>query len=101
MNLETVRRMFPSFKNSKKQGDAGLGIAIGWLSAQGFDVLLPLTDSRIMTSSTAQTNNSVASKSGPQLKRSVANLSSRSACAAETEAGPEKPSALATCTMTN
>ncbi|WP_150126716.1 group I intron-associated PD-(D/E)XK endonuclease [Burkholderia cenocepacia] len=46
INRETVRRTFPSFKNSKKQGDAGLGIAIGWLSSQGFDVLLPLTDSQ-------------------------------------------------------
>lgn len=33
-------------KNSKKQGDAGLGIAIGWFAAQGYTVCVPLTDSQ-------------------------------------------------------
>ena len=38
--------MFEKCKNSKKQGDVGLGKAIGWLSEQGFTVSLPLTDSQ-------------------------------------------------------
>ena len=33
------------FKNSKKQGDAGLGQAIAYFTAKGYDVALPLTDS--------------------------------------------------------
>jgi hypothetical protein len=33
-------------KNSKKQGDAGLGIAIGWFTEQGYTVCIPLTDSQ-------------------------------------------------------
>jgi hypothetical protein len=33
-------------KNSKKQGDVGLGIAIGWFAAQGHTVCVPLTDSQ-------------------------------------------------------
>ena len=33
------------FKNSKKQGDAGLGQAIAYFTMQGYDVALPLTDS--------------------------------------------------------
>jgi hypothetical protein len=33
------------FKNSKKQGDAGLGQAIAYFTSQGYDVALPLTDS--------------------------------------------------------
>ncbi len=33
------------FKNSKKQGDAGLGIAIAYFTSKGYDVALPLTDS--------------------------------------------------------
>ena len=33
------------FKNSKKQGDAGLGQAIAYFTSQGYDVSLPLTDS--------------------------------------------------------
>ena len=38
--------MLSSFKNSKKQGDAGLGVAIGWFSVNGYGVSLPLTDSQ-------------------------------------------------------
>ena len=34
------------FRNSKKQGDAGLGIAIGWFTEQGYTVCIPLTDSQ-------------------------------------------------------
>jgi hypothetical protein len=33
------------FKNSKKQGDAGLGQAIAYFTSKGCDVALPLTDS--------------------------------------------------------
>ena len=33
-------------KNSKKQGDIGLGIAIGWFATQGYTVCVPLTDSQ-------------------------------------------------------
>ena len=33
------------FKNSKKQGDAGLGQAIAYFTSLGYDVALPLTDS--------------------------------------------------------
>jgi len=33
-------------KNSKKQGDAGLGVAIGWFAANGVTVCVPLTDSQ-------------------------------------------------------
>lgn len=33
------------FKNSKKQGDAGLGQAIAYFTSRGYDVALPLTDS--------------------------------------------------------
>ena len=33
------------FKNSKKQGDAGLGQAIAYFTLQGYNVALPLTDS--------------------------------------------------------
>jgi len=33
-------------KNSRKQGDVGLGIAIGWFATQGYTVCVPLTDSQ-------------------------------------------------------
>lgn len=33
-------------KNSKKQGDAGLGVAIGWFATNGKTVCVPLTDSQ-------------------------------------------------------
>ena len=33
------------FKNSKKQGDAGLGQAIAYFTSIGVEVALPLTDS--------------------------------------------------------
>jgi hypothetical protein len=34
------------FRNSKKQGDWGLGSAIAWFTAQGYTVALPITDSQ-------------------------------------------------------
>lgn len=34
------------FKNTKKQGDAGIGIAVGWFAANGHTVAIPLTDSQ-------------------------------------------------------
>lgn len=34
------------YRNSKKQGDAGLGVAISWFCVNGYDVYLPLTDSQ-------------------------------------------------------
>lgn len=33
------------FKNTKKQGDAGLGQAIAYFTGMGYDVAVPLTDS--------------------------------------------------------
>lgn len=33
-------------KNSKKQGDVGVGVAIGWFASQGHTVCIPLTDSQ-------------------------------------------------------
>lgn len=33
-------------KNSKKQGDEGLGVAIGWFASKGYTVCVPLTDSQ-------------------------------------------------------
>ena len=33
-------------RNSRKQGDAGLGAAIGWYTAHGYTVCVPLTDSQ-------------------------------------------------------
>ena len=33
------------YKNSKKQGDAGLGQAIAYFTLKGYDVAVPLTDS--------------------------------------------------------
>lgn len=32
--------------NSKKQGDIGLGCAIGWFASKGYTVSIPLTDSQ-------------------------------------------------------
>lgn len=34
------------FKNTKKQGDAGLGKAICWFVSNGYNVSIPLTDSQ-------------------------------------------------------
>ena len=33
-------------ENTKKQGDVGLGVAIGWLACNGYTVCVPLTDSQ-------------------------------------------------------
>lgn len=33
-------------KNTRKQGDVGMGVAIGWFSSQGWTVCVPLTDSQ-------------------------------------------------------
>jgi hypothetical protein len=33
-------------KNSKKQGDVGMGVAIGYFAARGITVCIPLTDSQ-------------------------------------------------------
>ena len=38
--------MFDDCMNSKKRGDAGLGQAIGYFTAKGISVSLPLTDSQ-------------------------------------------------------
>lgn len=38
--------MFEQCKNSKKQGDFGLGIAISYFCRNGYTVSLPLTDSQ-------------------------------------------------------
>ncbi len=34
------------YLNTRKQGDAGLGIAIGWFCSHGYTVSIPLTDSQ-------------------------------------------------------
>jgi hypothetical protein len=34
------------FKNSRKQGDAGLGQAIAWFTMKGYAVCIPLTDNQ-------------------------------------------------------
>jgi len=33
-------------RNTKKQGDAGVGMAIGWCVSVGWTVCVPLTDSQ-------------------------------------------------------
>lgn len=38
--------MLLTYKNSKKQGDAGLGLAIGYFCSYGHPVAIPLTDSQ-------------------------------------------------------
>lgn len=38
--------MFAKNLNTKKQGDAGLGVAVGWFAATGYTVAIPLTDSQ-------------------------------------------------------
>jgi hypothetical protein len=38
--------MLRNQRNSKKQGDVGLGIAIGWFAGKGYTVCVPLTDSQ-------------------------------------------------------
>jgi hypothetical protein len=41
-----VSKLLKSQKNSKKQGDVGLAMAISWFSIQGHTVSIPLTDSQ-------------------------------------------------------
>jgi hypothetical protein len=38
--------VFDRHVNPRKQGDAGMGIAIGWFACAGYTVCLPLTDSQ-------------------------------------------------------
>jgi len=38
--------VFARHVNPRKQGDAGMGIAIGWFACAGYTVCLPLTDSQ-------------------------------------------------------
>lgn len=38
--------MLKDKKNSRKQGDAGLGIAIGWFAKQEWTICFPLTDNQ-------------------------------------------------------
>jgi len=38
--------MLEGHKNTKKQGDAGMGIAIGWFAEHGYTVCVPLSDSQ-------------------------------------------------------
>ena len=33
-------------RNTRKQGDVGMGIAIGWFTTRGYTVAVPLTDSQ-------------------------------------------------------
>jgi PD-(D/E)XK nuclease superfamily protein len=37
---------FTRTHNPRKQGDSGMGIAIGWFACQGWTVCVPLTDSQ-------------------------------------------------------
>lgn len=38
--------MFSKCKNTKKQGDVGVGVAVQYFSLQGYTVSIPLTDSQ-------------------------------------------------------
>jgi len=38
--------MFNRHESTKKQGDAGMGLAIGWMTSHGITVSVPLTDSQ-------------------------------------------------------
>ncbi len=38
--------MLGEYQNKKKQGDAGMGVAICWFSLRGWTVAIPLTDSQ-------------------------------------------------------
>lgn len=38
--------LLPKQKNSKKQGDVGLAIAIAWFAEAGYNISIPLTDSQ-------------------------------------------------------
>ena len=38
--------MLANHRNSKKQGDVGVGAAIGYFSSKGYTVCIPLTDSQ-------------------------------------------------------
>lgn len=38
--------MLQEQRNSKKQGDVGFGVAVGWFAEKGHTVCLPLTDSQ-------------------------------------------------------
>lgn len=40
------REVRPEYENTKKQGDAGVGMAIGWFASRGWTVSIPLTDSQ-------------------------------------------------------
>ncbi|MPZ26859.1 MAG: hypothetical protein GEV12_10660 [Micromonosporaceae bacterium] len=46
--MESALRVpvFARHVNPRKQGDAGMGIAIGWFACAGYTVCLPLTDSQ-------------------------------------------------------
>ena len=37
---------FDQMQNSRRQGDAGMGIAIAWFTKHGYCVSIPLTDSQ-------------------------------------------------------
>jgi hypothetical protein len=45
-NLCYSQIMIERQKNPRKQGDAGMGVAIGWFATQGYTVCVPLTDSQ-------------------------------------------------------
>ena len=38
--------MLAGQKNTKKQGDVGVGVAIGWFTSKGYTVCVPLTESQ-------------------------------------------------------
>jgi hypothetical protein len=43
---EAEDRIFARTANPRKQGDAGMGIAISWFACAGYTVCVPLTDSQ-------------------------------------------------------
>ena len=43
---DTKERTFGNATNSKKKGDIGLGVAIGYFTEKGYTVSIPLTDSQ-------------------------------------------------------
>ena len=44
--IEVKEKTFANATNSKKKGDIGLGVAIGYFTEKGYTVSIPLTDSQ-------------------------------------------------------
>lgn len=66
--------VFARHVNPRKQGDAGMGIAIGWFACAGYTVCLPLTDSQpydLIVDDGQHGLQRVSVKSTTQLKREI------------------------------